>query len=83
MAGRGVALAFAGGSGVVVYLLLWLLMPAGPARPAALGNESAGSRDGPRGTTLAGPGVTIAALLLLAGVVALITRFSGWGAGRP
>ena len=32
-----VALALAGGSGVVVYLLLWLLMPAGPRpRPGRL-----------------------------------------------
>src|SRR4051794_22116850 len=29
-----VALAFAGGSGVLVYLLLWMLMPAGPAGSA-------------------------------------------------
>ena len=29
-----VALAFAGGTGVLVYLLLWLLMPAGPAGAA-------------------------------------------------
>jgi phage shock protein C len=28
-----VALTLAGGSGILVYLLLWVLMPAGPARP--------------------------------------------------
>ena len=28
-----VVLACAGGSGVLAYLLLWVLMPAGPARP--------------------------------------------------
>lgn len=27
-----VALTFAGGAGILVYLLLWVLMPAGPAR---------------------------------------------------
>src|SRR5687767_16025640 len=33
-----VALAFAGGTGVIVYLLLWLLMPAGPyGAPSAAG----------------------------------------------
>src|SRR3954447_23962819 len=33
-----VALALAGGTGIVVYLLLWLLMPVGP--PAAGGAEA-------------------------------------------
>jgi phage shock protein C len=28
-----VGLTLAGGAGVVIYLLLWVLMPAGPARP--------------------------------------------------
>src|SRR5215217_2955921 len=32
-----VALAFAGGSGVLVYLLLWVLMPSGPPGPADRG----------------------------------------------
>ncbi len=36
-----VALAFAGGTGVIVYLLLWLLMPAGPPGPA---RRAAGAR---------------------------------------
>src|SRR3954466_6169983 len=39
-----VALALAGGTGVIVYLLLWLLMPAGPMAygpPGAYGPPSA------------------------------------------
>ena len=36
-----VALALAGGTGILVYLLLWLLMPAGPA---ALGRPRTGAR---------------------------------------
>src|SRR4051812_34616856 len=40
-----VALAFAGGSGVLVYLLLWLLMPAGPPRdPASSGSHRSAGR---------------------------------------
>ena len=44
-----VALTLAGGAGLIVYLLLWLLMPAGP--PAGAGGPSssrAASRAGPR-----------------------------------
>src|SRR3954452_19177576 len=53
-----VALALAGGTGVIVYLLLWLLMPAGPAFSGApaeprvkvpAGPPVAGSRDDHRG----------------------------------
>src|SRR5690348_13713624 len=35
-----VALALAGGTGVLVYLLLWLLMPAGPASPGGPGSPA-------------------------------------------
>jgi phage shock protein PspC (stress-responsive transcriptional regulator) len=76
-----VALAFAGGSGVLVYLLLWLLMPAGP--PA--GNYSAARAErrerppaGPRSPV---PGVTIAGLLIAIGVLVLLTGFTGWDFG--
>ena len=74
-----VALALAGGAGVVVYLLLWLLMPAGP--PAygppgrAAGEQRVKAPAGPRSPV---PGLTIAALLIVVGMLALITRFSGW-----
>jgi len=77
-----VALALAGGTGVLVYLLLWLLMPSGPdgagapapGRAAALPREPAG----PRSPV---PGVTIAALLIVMGVLALVTRLTGWDLG--
>ena len=77
-----VALTLAGGTGVVVYLLLWLLMPAGPPAYAAPahgpGQQPVRAPAGPRSPV---PGVTIAALLIVMGVLALITRFSGWDAG--
>jgi phage shock protein PspC (stress-responsive transcriptional regulator) len=71
-----VALTLAGGAGLVVYLLLWLLMPAGP--PA--GTEvPAGRRErpplGPRSPV---PGITIAVLLILMGVMAMFSSFSPW-----
>ncbi|WP_040338499.1 PspC domain-containing protein [Candidatus Blastococcus massiliensis] len=69
-----VALALAGGTGVLVYLLLWLLMPATPVgepgAPAAPRPPA-----GPRSPV---PGVTIAGLLIVLGSLALIARFSDW-----
>jgi phage shock protein PspC (stress-responsive transcriptional regulator) len=68
-----VALALAGGTGIVVYLLLWLLMPAGP--PAQPGDPSAAERvrTGPRSAV---PGVTVAALLIVIGLGVLLTQFT-------
>ena len=48
-----VALTLAGGTGILVYLLLWLLMPVGPPWPrgtaaAAAGARPAGRARGPR-----------------------------------
>jgi phage shock protein PspC (stress-responsive transcriptional regulator) len=68
-----VALALAGGSGVVVYLLLWLLMPANAsdgARPSAPRPPA-----GPRSPV---PGVTLAGLLIVVGALALVDRFTDW-----
>ncbi|MDT0275007.1 PspC domain-containing protein [Blastococcus goldschmidtiae] len=67
-----VALALAGGTGVLVYLLLWLLMPAGtgvaePFRPRP-----------PAGPRSPVPGVTIAGLLIVVGALALVARFTDW-----
>ena len=71
-----VALTLAGGAGVVVYLLLWLLMPAGP--PAGAG-EPVTRRErvalGPRSPV---PGITIAVLLILMGAMAMFSTFSPW-----
>jgi phage shock protein PspC (stress-responsive transcriptional regulator) len=74
-----IALAFAGGTGVLVYLLLWLLMPAAPAVPgSALGIERPAEPAGPRSPV---PGVTIAALLIVVGLLALISQVSSWDPG--
>src|SRR3954464_13180355 len=77
-----VALTLAGGSGVLVYLLLWVLMPSGPPGPADRGgplNRLADRRDaGPRSPV---PGTTVAGLLIVVGVLVLITRFTAWDVG--
>jgi phage shock protein PspC (stress-responsive transcriptional regulator) len=75
-----VALALAGGTGIVVYLLLWLLMPAGP--PAyGMPAEQQKQMKAPAGPRSPVPGLTIAALLIVVGVLALITRIGGWDLG--
>ncbi|HEY4625990.1 MAG TPA: PspC domain-containing protein, partial [Blastococcus sp.] len=79
-----VALTFAGGSGVLVYLLLWLLMPAGPpGDPASAGSHwSAGrSQRPPAGPRSPIPRVTIAGLFIVVGLLVLTTRFGGWDIG--
>jgi phage shock protein PspC (stress-responsive transcriptional regulator) len=80
-----VALAFAGGSGFLVYLLLWLLMPVGPPTGPGDGSGSGGApwRAGraPAGPRSPVPGVTIAGLLIVVGVLVLLTRFTGWDVG--
>src|SRR3954471_7661280 len=79
-----VALTFAGGSGVLVYLLLWLLMPAGPpGDPASFGSPGSAGRSqrppaGPRSPI---PRVTIAGLFIVVGLLVLTTRFGGWDIG--
>ena len=75
-----VALALAGGAGVVVYLLLWLLMPAGPPAygPPGYGPPVEQRVKAPVGPRSPVPGLTIAALLIVVGILALITRFSSW-----
>src|SRR3954466_14980118 len=75
-----VALALAGGTGVVVYLLLWLLMPAGPPAygPPGYGVPAEQRVKAPPGPRSPVPGLTIAALLIAVGVLALINRFGGW-----
>ena len=77
-----VALAFAGGTGILVYLLLWLLMPAAPAWPADGYGFARGRGEGAgRGPRSPVPGVTIAAVLIVVGVLALLTRLTGWTPG--
>jgi phage shock protein PspC (stress-responsive transcriptional regulator) len=73
-----VALAFAGGTGVIVYLLLWLLMPAGPpgGAPDATGGSAARVAKPPAGPRSPVPGITVSALLIVVGLLALISRFT-------
>ena len=68
-----VALALAG-PGVPVYLLLWLLMPADPTsrRPRAARPAE------PRSPI---PALTFAGLLIVVGLLAAVTRFTGWDVG--
>jgi phage shock protein PspC (stress-responsive transcriptional regulator) len=75
-----VALAFAGGSGVLVYLLLWLLMPAGP-QAYGMPVEQQTRMKAPAGPRSPVPGLTIAALLIVMGILALLTRIGGWDLG--
>ena len=76
-----VALAFAGGTGVLVYLLLWLLMPATPRVPGA--EPVAAEPAVPAGPRSPVPGITVAAVLITVGILALLTRVTGWDPGPP
>ncbi|MGY1720587.1 PspC domain-containing protein [Blastococcus sp. SYSU DS0552] len=78
-----VALALAGGTGLLVYLLLWLLMPTGPEGTT---EPSPGQPATPRVREPAGPrspvpGFTIACLLIVVGALALIAQLTGWDVG--
>jgi phage shock protein PspC (stress-responsive transcriptional regulator) len=73
-----VALTLAGGAGIVVYLLLWLLMPAGPPAGADAGAPSARRERPPLGPRSPVPGITIAVLLILMGAMAMFSTFSPW-----
>jgi phage shock protein PspC (stress-responsive transcriptional regulator) len=67
-----IALTIAGGSGLIIYLLLWLLMPAGPAaQPGEPTSDPA--RSASRSPV---PGVTAAALLIVVGVAVLLSEFT-------
>jgi phage shock protein PspC (stress-responsive transcriptional regulator) len=72
-----VALAFAGGSGVIVYLLLWLLMPAGPYGAAPATGRPAKAARPPAGPRSPVPGITIAGVLIVIGLLVMIDRFTG------
>src|SRR4051794_15240600 len=61
-----VALAITGGFGLLAYVLLWALMPAGPAAPYdPSAPPAARSRRRPAGPRSPVPGITIAAMLLV------------------
>src|SRR4051812_24277751 len=76
-----VALALAGGTGVLVYLLLWLLMPAGPAfygAPGDYGTPVQQRVKAPAGPRSPIPGVTIAGLLIVVGFLTLVSNVADW-----
>lgn len=73
-----VALSLAGGAGFVIYLLLWLLLPVGPTSSAAPAGRRVKAPPGPRSPV---PGMTVATLLIVLGVLALIDRATGWDPG--
>lgn len=75
-----VALTFVGGSGILLYLVLWLLMPTGSSSDES--SMRVGRRErrlrrdpGPRSPV---PRVTVAAMFILVGALALLTRIAGW-----
>lgn len=74
-----VALALAGGSGLLLYLLLWLLMPATPVGSGP--DERPVPVKAPAGPRSPLPGVTLAVLLIVLGALALVSRFSDWDPG--
>ncbi|WP_249523177.1 LiaF domain-containing protein [Modestobacter marinus] len=63
----------AGGSGLIIYVLLWLLMPAAPAAPPGQPGVPEQTRTGPRSPV---PGVTVAALLIIAGIAVMLDQFT-------
>ncbi|RBY93452.1 hypothetical protein DQ237_17705 [Blastococcus sp. TF02-8] len=71
-----VALTLAAGSGILVYLLLWVLLPAGPDGPAS--GAPAGAPRRPAEPRSPVPGITVAALLIVLGAVALTARYTDW-----
>ncbi|WP_116453256.1 PspC domain-containing protein [Blastococcus litoris] len=74
-----VALTLAAGTGVIVYLLLWVLMPAGP--PGAPGSAVAPAPQKPALPRSPVPRITVAALLIVAGLMAAVTNLSDWDIG--
>jgi phage shock protein PspC (stress-responsive transcriptional regulator) len=80
-----VALTVAGGTGVIVYALLWLLMPTDPAGPPVPGAPARAFRRAagraPAGPRSPVPRITVAALLIVVGVLVLLTRLTSWDPG--
>jgi phage shock protein PspC (stress-responsive transcriptional regulator) len=76
-----VALTLAGGTGILVYLLLLVVMPAGPRGPRG---ESALRPAAPAEPRSPVGRLTLAGVLIAMGVLALVTRLTDWDPGpRP
>ena len=71
-----VALALAGGTGVIVYLLLWLLMPAGPVGAPESGTAASPAVRRPVEPRSPVGRLTFAALLIVVGGLAIVDRFT-------
>jgi phage shock protein PspC (stress-responsive transcriptional regulator) len=72
------------GPGVPIYLLLWLLMPGPYGRghgAAPDGAPARYARRAPAGPRSPVPGLTVAGLLIVLGVLVLVTRLTGWDVG--
>jgi len=78
-----VALTVVGGAGVVVYALLWLLMPTDPAGPPGAPPRAPRRAAGraPAGPRSPVPRITLAGLLIVVGVLVLLTRLTSWSLG--
>lgn len=70
-----VALTFAGGTGIAVYLLLWLLMPGDAAGGLVAPDRTLRPQPGPRSPV---PGLTVATMLIVVGALVLLSRVTGW-----
>ena len=69
-----------------VYLLLWVFLPGPygrgrPGVPAVDGVPAAAARRAPAGPRSPVPGITVAGLLIVLGLLVLITRATGWDIG--
>ncbi|GAB3359167.1 PspC domain-containing protein [Modestobacter lapidis] len=73
-----VAVTLAWGVGLIIYPLLWLLMPPAAAGQAAQVTQTPRAPHGPRSPV---PGITLAALLIVMGIGALVSRFTDWDLG--
>ncbi|WP_222269157.1 PspC domain-containing protein [Modestobacter marinus] len=77
-----IALTLAGGSGVLIYLLLWVLMPAAPVGQSTVpAGAAAVAPRAPRGPRSPVPGVTLATLLIVLGSAVLLAQLTDWDLG--
>ncbi|MGY1742024.1 MULTISPECIES: PspC domain-containing protein [unclassified Blastococcus] len=79
-----VALTLAGGTGILVYALLWVVMPAGPARPGDAPAAPARRAAAPQLPRSPVGRLTLAGVLIAVGLLVLVARLADWDPGpRP